>query len=151
MAGLQCSCVDDNHRAGFVSFGLRCWDARWPPRNACLHNTWNPLITIVPLLLPARPPSPSASDAPINFIIPSPGGSLRAKHLAGHQHSRCLSNLSSISRHSAELGHPALVALGPRAAPHPPSRAFAILQDGGLGLASFPEQEGPFPGCLPTV
>lgn len=65
--------------------------------NACLHNTWNLLITIVPLSLPARPPSPSASDAPINFIIPTPGGSLRAKRLAGHQHSRCLSNLSSIS------------------------------------------------------
>lgn len=50
----------------------------------CLTRTWSRLLTLVPLLLPARPPSPFASDASISFLVPTPSGSLQAKSLASH-------------------------------------------------------------------
>lgn len=67
-----------------MSFDQRCRGSQQPPRSACLTRTWSLLLTLVLLLLPARPPSPSASDASIGFLVPTPGGSLQAKSLASH-------------------------------------------------------------------
>lgn len=110
-----------------------------------------------PHLEPSSHPRPAlaASKTPEPFR-------LRCLHRLSRSHSRRLSpgqelsqslvlQLSRVRRPSAELGHPASVAPGPRAAPQPPSRAFALLRDSGLDLASFLEQSGLSPGHLPTV
>lgn len=140
MADPQHSRVDDNHQGGIWELLPKMLGFLWLPLNACLDPP-GAFLLYRPTLAASKTPKCPASYATTHSSFPLLAAPSRPKAEPSTTNQGVPSTFP-VSLSADSLPGPVSLPQwlqGSRAAPHPCSRAFAVLPDCGQGLFSFLE------------